>query len=215
MAAIIFANGVLNMSSQVTAEIEASDLILAADGGAKHCHSLGVKPYMIIGDFDSLDEDEIEMFRKQGTKIIRHPSRKDQTDLELALLYAIEMGEEEVLVLGALGKRWDQTLANLLLPASKNFDHIVIRLIDGQQEINLIRSGQELILKGHPGDTVSLIPLWGDASGITTSGLEYPLNNETLIFGSTRGISNVLGGEEAFVSLKQGLLVAVLIHIEP
>jgi thiamine pyrophosphokinase len=214
MTALIFANGVLNMSSRVREAIEASGLIIAADGGAKHCLSLGIIPHVIIGDFDSLEEEIIESFREQGARVVRHPARKDHTDLELAVLYAIETGAEEVLVLGALGKRWDQTLANLLMPAAEAFRAIVIRLIDGQQEINLVRSGQELALKGSPGDTVSLIPLWGDADGITTVGLEYPLDGETLVFGSTRGISNVLNGKQALVSLDRGLLVAVLIHAE-
>lgn len=214
MATLIFANGVLNRSAQIFTAIKSASLIIAADGGAKHCFALGISPQIVIGDFDSLDEAEIERLREQGAEILRHPARKDQTDLELALQHAIDLGEEEVLVLGALGKRWDQTLANLLLPASKAFANIVIRLLDGQQEVNLIRSRQELVVRGKPGDTVSLIPLWGDAEGVSTGGLEYPLDDETLVFGSTRGISNVLNGEKAVISLKRGLLAAVLIHLD-
>ena len=75
---------------------------------------------------------------------------------------------------GRLGARWDQTLANLLLPASEVFSGVHIRLLDGLQEVFLLRAGESAEVTGSPGDTVSLIPLGGDAQGVTTDGLEYP-----------------------------------------
>jgi thiamine pyrophosphokinase len=212
LSTVIFANGVFHESDRVREAVASASFIIAADGGSRHCFSMGVRPDAAIGDFDSLSPEELERLEALGTEVIRHPARKDYTDLELALQYAVGKGAQEVLVLAALGKRWDQTLANLLLPASNAFTGVVIRLLDGEQEVNLIRSGQELALHGRSGDTVSLIPLWGDAGGITTQGLEYPLDDEVLTFGSTRGISNVMTGETAQVHLKSGLLAAVLIH---
>jgi thiamine pyrophosphokinase len=214
LSTVIFANGVFHPSDRIREAVSHADRIIAADGGTRHCLEMGILPHVAVGDFDSLTPEDLALLQSQGVKLVRHPARKDFTDLELALQYAIEQGAQEIQVLAALGKRWDQTLANLLLPASQVFSQAVIRLLDGEQEVNLIRSGQELALHGHPGDTVSLIPLWGDATGITTRGLEYPLDNETLYFGSTRGISNVLVGETAQVLLGQGLLAAVLIHSE-
>jgi thiamine pyrophosphokinase len=210
--AVIFANGVLIDSPQIQAAIRSANLIVAANGGAHHCQALGVTPHVLVGDFDSLSPDQLTSYEQQGVQILRHPARKDFTDLELAVEYVQTAGAREVLVLGALGNRWDQTLANLLMPASQNFQGLVIRLLDGQQEINLVRSEQTLPLYGIPGDTVSLVPLWGDALRISTQGLEYPLHEETLQFGSTRGISNVLTAHQASVHLEQGLLVVVLIR---
>jgi thiamine pyrophosphokinase len=215
MRAIIFANGDLNHAHQIHSIEWNEYLIIAADGGARHCQALGLVPAFIIGDFDSLTLSEQAEFEKRGSKIIRYPERKDHTDLELAILHAVSSGANEILVLGALGKRWDQTLANLLMPASTSFSKIAIRMLDGDQEINLIRAGQKLDLNGNPGDTVSLIPLWGDALGIVTQGLEYPLDNETLKFGSTRGISNLLTQPTAFVEVGEGLLVCVVIRKDP
>jgi thiamine pyrophosphokinase len=80
------------------------------------------------------------------------------------------------------------------------------------QEIHYIPAGGALRLKGFPGDIVSLIPLAGDAKGITTSGLEYPLNRETLYVGSTRGVSNRLLDVEGSISLKEGILLCTIIH---
>jgi thiamine pyrophosphokinase len=209
---VIFANGILSDPQQSLAHIQPDDLLVAANGGAVHCLRLGLKPDIVIGDFDSLEQAELSRMETYGTELIRYPARKDYTDLELALTHARQLGASQVLILGALGNRWDQTLANLLLPASADFSTLDIRLVDGQQEIFLVKDGQKTVIQGKPGDILSLIPLYGDATGITTEGLEYALENGTLQFGSTRGISNVMLGDMAGISCKEGLLVGVLIH---
>ena len=106
--------------------------------------------------------------------------------------------------------RWDQTLANVSLAAA--FPELNIRLADGNQEITYIRAGETTNISGRPGDTLSLIPVGGEARGITTAKLEYPLDGESLPPGSTRGISNVLLAETAQISLQSGLLLCVIIH---
>jgi thiamine pyrophosphokinase len=212
LRAVIFANGVLNDPEAAKAMLQAGDVIIAADGGALHCRRLGLLPQVLIGDFDSLDAQELAGLQAAGSETIRHPARKDYTDLELALIYARDRGMDEILVMGALGARWDQTLANLLLPATQALASLRISLVDGPQEILLLRGGSHLEVRGRPGDLVSLIPLGGDASGVITRGLEYPLEDEMLPFGGTRGISNVLLGEKGDVSLRQGILLCVVIH---
>ena len=205
-------NGVANMDTPVSRFLHSGDLLIAADGGARHCQAFGVIPQVVIGDFDSLDRDSMTTLQDQGVKFVRYPVKKDYTDLELAIQYAVSQGASEIVVLGALGNRWDQTLANLLLPVLAEFTGVKITLIDGSQEIRLARSGQTLDLVGQPGDTVSLIPLGGDVNGITTRGLEYPLLGEALRFGSTRGISNVLLEAKATICVDEGVLLCVLIH---
>jgi thiamine pyrophosphokinase len=187
-------------------------LIIAADGGARHCRLLGLSPDILIGDFDSLTEDEVQQFSATGAQVIHHPIRKDYTDLELALRHAHSLGIQEVTVLAALGARWDQTLANLLLPAAPDLKDLTIRLLDGSQEVVLLRGAGQIQLVGKPGDTVSLIPLGEHARGVTTQGLEYPLSDEPLFFGATRGLSNVMLESQATVSLAEGLLLCVVNH---
>ena len=126
--------------------------------------------------------------------------------------HARSIGAVEILVLGALGARWDQTLANLLLIASERFRDVDIKLMDGEQEIILVREGIAHKITGKPGDIVSLIPLSDHVQGISTEGLEYPLHDEPLLFGATRGISNVLIDRSAMITLKQGALLCVIIH---
>lgn len=213
MRSVIIANGELNNHP----ELEAGDLLIAADGGARHCLRLGLHPQIVIGDFDSLDPGDLAELEQAGAEIVRHPPRKDATDLELALLVARERGATQVIVLGALGDRWDQTVANLLLPLSNRLAGLPVRLLDGPQELLLLRATDpaqpaEIEVRGQPGDIVSLIPLGGDAQGVRTEGLEYPLHGETLLFGATRGVSNVLLSAAATISLLSGILLAVIIH---
>jgi thiamine pyrophosphokinase len=212
MRVVIFANGDLHNPAQALASIRPDDFLVAADGGARHCRALGLTPAIAIGDFDSLPSDELVQLEADGVRVIRYPARKDFTDLELALQHAVALGAEEILVFGALGARWDHTLANLLISAAPGFERTCIRLLDDPQEILLLRAGETHILLGRPGDIVSLIPLGGNATGITTVGLEYPLTDGVLYFGTSRGVSNVLLGEQATVHLKTGLLLCVVIH---
>lgn len=212
MRAVIFANGILNDPGQALAALRAGDVLIAADGGARHCQSLGLNPAVVIGDFDSLAPDELARLEAGGAQLMRYPARKDFTDLELALQHAASLPTDEILVFGALGARWDQTLANLLLPAAPGLEGVHIRLLDGPQEIALLRAGERRTFHGQAGDTVSLVPLGGHATGITTTGLEYPLTDGALYFGATRGISNVMLGEQATVQLAEGLLLCTVIH---
>jgi thiamine pyrophosphokinase len=195
----------------VAALLRPDDRLIAADGGALHCRALGLRPEVVIGDFDSLTQADLAELEAAGSRLLRYPARKDETDLELALRWAVEQGATDILVLGALGGRWDQTLANLLLPAlfAPNGSAPRIRLVDGHQQIYLIRERGQI--DGGPGDIVSLIPIGGEARGVTTVGLEYPLLNGTLPFGATLGISNVLIGEAATVTIEEGVVVCVVI----
>ena len=205
--AIIFANGRLETPPEITD----GDLIIAADGGAINCLELGLLPSAVVGDMDSIDDATQRSLLESGCSLIRHPARKDYTDLELALDYAIEKGASKISIIAALGARWDQTLANLLLPASQKFIKQTICLVDGEQTIRIVRAGEPASISGKPGDTVSLIPVAGDAGGITTHGLEYPLEDGSLSFGGTRGISNVMQADRATVSLRRGILA--IVHI--
>ncbi len=213
MRAILFANGDLKSSPQ----LQDTDLIIAADGGAKHCMAFGVIPAYVVGDMDSLNPGDLETLGERGAQIIRYPRRKDFTDLELALQYLEKLQKDdglnidEIVIYGALGSRWDQTIANLLLAGSCTI--APIHLEDEFQEIHFVHSGEDLRILGSPGDTVSLIPLGASVDGIITHCLEYPLTDEHLLFGSTRGISNVLQTEQAEIKIEKGLLAVLVIHL--
>ena len=145
---IIFANGRMEDTPALVETIRPADLVIAANGGSYHCRALGITPSVIIGDFDSLSPEDIVSYQQAGVEIIQYPSQKNETDLELALQLALKRGVSEVLIIGALGARWDMTIANILLIAHPMFSGIKIRLLDGTQEFILLRGKERADLHG-------------------------------------------------------------------
>ncbi len=207
---IILANGQLSEPDVIRRHLADLDTgpVIAADGGSVHAEALGLALDAVIGDMDSIPGSLREKLEAQGTTFNQSPSHKDETDLELALLYAIDQGAQSIVILGALGGRLDMSIANIMLLTHPRLITVHIELWVGNQTVWLIRPpGQELT--GEPGDTLSLIPLGGDAQGVSTHRLAYPLVDETLVFGPARGVSNVFEGHTARVDLRKGLLLAV------
>jgi len=207
MKHIIIANGELIDPERSLTLIRQADWIIAADGGAEHCRKLGVLPHCIVGDLDSVRPKTRRDFERQGTLFEIHPAQKDATDLELALRVALREGAQQVIILAALGGRWDQTLANVLLLTHPDFAALDVCLVSGSDIFYLVR--EQLTLVGKIGDGLSLLPLKGDAEGVTLTGLEYPLTEATLRFGHTTGVSNVFVTPEATITVKQGMILAI------
>ena len=132
MRAIIIANGQIHEGDFYRSLVVPTDLVICADGGASNALALGLQPQVVIGDLDSLDSNLQAQLEADGCQVLAHPARKDETDLELALHYAIEHGVDEILILGALGGRIDQTLANVLLLASPGLRSVRAKILDGK-----------------------------------------------------------------------------------
>ena len=210
MRAVIFVNGEPPTPQETQALIRPDDLIIAADGGARHVLAAGLTPQVIIGDLDSITADDLAQAEAAGAQVIRFTPRKDETDLELALKYAAREGATEIVVLAALGGRLDQTIANLLLLTLPTLAGVDARVVGREEEAFVIR--RRTVIAGEPGDIVSLIPLAGDAAGVVTEGLEWPLREDTLRFGRARGVSNTMTAREATVSLRRGMLLCIVRH---
>ena len=205
--AIIFANGDLPHLDMARALLHDDDLIIAADGGTSHALALGRTPDAVIGDLDSIDSEIRQKMQEQEVEIIQSPRNKNETDLELALNHAITFNPSQVIIIGALGKRIDQTLANICLLADPRLAGIDLRLDDGGEQVLLCRD--QIEVHGRSGDIVSLIPWQGDAGGVTTGGLKWPLNAEILYSNKTRGISNEMTAKTAVIKIQSGLLLVV------
>ena len=204
---IIFANGTLPDPNSARRLIRPDDFILAADGGSRHARTLSLLPSIVIGDLDSISEEERRKRKEEGTELIEYSRDKNETDLELALNYAVEKGFREIVIVAALGDRLDQTLGNLALLANIQLATLNIRLDDGLESASFCRDQAEV--RGRRGDLVSLIPWGGDARGVRTEGLRWPLSNETLRAHQTRGISNEMLGDIAHIQIESGLLLIV------
>jgi thiamine pyrophosphokinase len=185
-------------------------LIVAADGGARWLQAVGVRPHLLIGDLDSVEADLVARLAAEGVTIERHPVDKDASDAELALDRALASGADEVVVLGALGgERLDHELANLLLLADPSRRMRALRLVRGGTVVRALHGSQRLSLLGDIGDLVSLLPIGGDADGVRTEGLHFPLGGERLRLGPSQGLSNVVVDQPASVSLERGTLLVV------
>ncbi len=212
--ALIFVNGEQIQIEAVRGMFLPNDLLVAADGGLKHLRRLGLEPHLVIGDLDSISDEEIEQLKTARVRIEQYPVHKDETDLELAIAAVLREGCTSILILGALGGRLDMTLANIFLLGLPELAEVDVRLEDGIEEVFLIRAGSTMAEEGFPihgqaGDRLSLLPLGGPAHGVRTRGLAYPLRDESLYPERTRGISNVMEGESAGVSLRSGQLIAI------
>jgi thiamine pyrophosphokinase len=188
------------------------DRVIAADFGAHHARAWGWPVHLLVGDLDSLAEEEAVALRAAGVPVITAPRAKDETDLELALAHALDAGTEEIIICAALGGRTDHLLANVLLLARPELAGVKAVIADGPATVRLLwggAGGAHLELEGKAGDLLSLLPIGGDAAGVTTRGLAYPLRDETLFLGRARGVSNVFETATAHVWLRLGLLLVV------
>jgi thiamine pyrophosphokinase len=196
--------------------LEGAALLVAADGGAAAALALGRAPHVVVGDLDSLEPAARAALVAAGCDLEPHPQQKDETDLELALLAAVQRGATAIDVLGALGgPRLDHALANVLALTLPWLGERPVRLLDPHHEVRLLRGPGTLRLDGVAGDLISLLPLTATADGIETAGLRYPLRDETLLLGRTRGVSNELTRPPASVRLRAGLLLVVRHHTRP
>jgi thiamine pyrophosphokinase len=181
--------------------------VVAADEGLDSALAAGLHVDVAVGDFDSVSVAALEAADAAGTRVVRHPQAKEATDLELALDEAAALVPRRILVLGVDGGRLDHVLAGLLLLGAERYARFEIDALLGPATAHIVRG--ERLLVGEPGELVSLLALHGLAEGVSTEGLAYPLCDETLLPGSSRGVSNLFVAGEAAVTISRGVLVAV------
>lgn len=203
--AIIFSNGNLSDLSLAKKIIKKTDFLIAADGGTKHILELGLIPNVVIGDMDSIDAKLLGKY-----KSIKYPTKKDKTDFELAIDYCLKNKFEEIIIFGILGDRIDHMLANIFFITKTQTENQSIKIIifDGNKEIFVVN--KEITIHGKISDEISIIPVSEKLEGVNTEGLYYRLIDETLEFGTTRGISNVMVKKTVKITVSSG--VAVIEH---
>jgi thiamine pyrophosphokinase len=218
--AVILADGEVGSRAAIDAAwpgwLAADPYVVAADGGARHAAPLSLRIDRWVGDGDSLDDVGIAALEVGGVPVELAPIDKDESDTELAIVAALTRRPAAVTILGALGgPRLDHALANLALLGMPALREIDVRLVAVDARVRLLEapgsdgSARRLDLAGRVDDLVSLLPVGGDALGVTTIGLAYPLDDETLLVGRTRGLSNRRTVETATVLLRAGRLLVV------
>ncbi len=192
--------------------VRAGAILIAADSGGQTALEWGLQPTWLVGDMDSIDPASLKILTATpGLNVRQSPVEKDETDLELALYLALDLGARDITILGGLGGRLDHTLGNLYLLASPRLAEsgVKVRFLAEHEEVLLLRGGETNELPGQVGDLLSLVPLTAAATGIHTAGLYYPLRGEALYLGPSRGISNLFTAPVARVTFAEGLILAV------
>ncbi|MDR2459950.1 MAG: thiamine diphosphokinase [Deltaproteobacteria bacterium] len=216
----IFLNGNLSLPQDFPKEPGEGNLVIAADGGLVHTHSIGWVPDIILGDLDSAPLELVERYKDSSIAILTYPKAKDKTDFQLAMELALECLTPFGLidVLAAFGGRWDMTFSNLFVPVADNLSSTrakspLIQFSEGETTIYLMIGPQSLKISPKSANyVVSLMPISPKAEGISLLGdFQYPLKDSTLLLGQTLGISNQLKGDSGTVILKKGLM-AVFLH---
>ncbi len=205
MHALVVAGG--DAPAPIEAALATAPLVVAADSGVGHALALGLRVDLVIGDLVSADPADVERAVASGARVDRHPADKDATDLELALDAARALGATDVTVLGVGGGRLDHLLANLLLLTHAAYADLTIDALVDDTRITVVRTSREL--PGPVGATVTLLPIGGPATGVTTTGLRWTLTDAELTPASTRGVSNEIVTSPATVRVRAGVLLAV------
>jgi len=205
MKCVIIANGDLEYTSDIIKIIKNAQMIISSDGGARHLRMLNISPHVMIGDFDSINQEDLSFFKKKEIKILNFPLKKDHTDTELCVSYALEKKASDITLLGVTGSRLDHTLANIFLLKKLAKHNIEARIINKHNEIFIVTNFIEL--KGKPKELLSIIPVTQKVTGITLTGLEYPLKNASMQMGDSLGISNVFKKSMVSISIKSGVLI--------
>lgn len=179
-----------------------NDMVIAADGGYNHLKKAGIKPDIIIGDFDSLQE------KPTGDNVVSFPVMKDDTDTMLAIKAGLEKGFKSFVIYGGMGGRLDHTLANV-----QALSYIANRggrgyLLSENENITVIKNSNLKFDKSSRG-YISVFSVGGIATGVYLDGLMYPLNNATVTTDFPIGVSNKFTGKEATVTVKDGMLAVM------
>lgn len=187
--------------------VNKSDYIICADGGAKYFNEIQKLPNLLIGDFDSIDSKQFTHLKANNVEIITYPQDKDFTDSEIAIRHAIKLNPKHINIIGGTGGRFDHHIVNVHLLKLIDDNNIFGKLIDDNNEIYLIQN--EINLEKGSFNKISLIPISDKVTGVKTQGLLYPLNNKTLYFGESIGVSNEFTENTIKVNIDKGILLIV------
>ncbi len=216
--AVVVADGDVDVAllAELARAIDPPPLLVAADGGAARVLAAGMTPDIVVGDFDSLAGPDRARLEELGVELRVADRDKDESDMELCLLTALGAGVDRITILGALGVvRPEHSVANLLLLADPRLDEIDVTIAGRGSRICRIGTAGgpgEADIEGEAGDFVSLFALGGSVEGVNTVGLRFPLTDETLRLGPSRGLSNELIETAARVTSRRGCLLVIHTH---
>jgi thiamine pyrophosphokinase len=207
VAVVVGGGGSPAVSVADLGDLGTDPLVVAADSGLQHARALGLRVDLVVGDMDSVDAVELASATRAGVAVERHPAAKDATDLDLALDRAVDAGPGRLVVVTGAGDRFDHALGVVTSLTAPGRPAIPVEAFIGGAHLWVVRDEARLV--GRPGAFVSLVPMHGPARGVRTTGLAYPLDDEDLEPGTTRGISNEWVWPTATVTVREGVVLAI------
>lgn len=186
------------------------DYYIAVDNGLAYMERLGLLPDVIVGDFDTAKDELVKRYQKLANiTVIDLIPEKDETDMESAIDYTSRMKYNKVVLLAAMGGRFDHTLANLHMLYRLLKHGIEGRMVDECNCIYLIQASHTLKKDELYGRYISLLPFTSEVNNITLEGFKYPLVNDCLRAGNSIGISNEAVEKECKITFKEGVLIVI------
>jgi thiamine pyrophosphokinase len=185
-----------------------SNFIICANGGYQNAIDAGIVPDLIVGDLDSVDPEKIEAAKDAGITLRVFPTKKNESDLELALEEALKMNPEVIHIAGAMGKRFDHTLFNIMLLFRYRNSGFPLTIMGNEEEIFI--ASRKTTLHNRENHVVSLVPFTAEVTGVKLEGFLYPLHRETLYMGSTRGLSNQVTKSLSTIEYDEGILLVII-----
>ena len=195
--------------------VQQCSLVVAADSGWTHARSVGVTPHVLVGDFDSISAEDLANARSLNIKLFEHPSNKDFTDAELAIDIVCNSTSTTLLFVSGGGDRLDHITSILHVLTDTKLASLKVCAIIGDTRVDFVTAKHQLTATCEFGDIVSLLPIGGPTSGVSTQGLRWSLDNEKLLATSSRGISNVAIESYFSVSITDGALAVIRPHYFP
>lgn len=185
--------------------IQEDDFIIAADRGYARCQQMGVKPHLLLGDFDSY-EGKVD----GDIPVLEYPVEKDDTDTMLAIKTALEKGYDDLLLLGMTGGRLDHSIANIQSVVYAAVHGAKAAMAEEDLYITALCGGQEAVIPNREGFTLSVFAHSDKCSGVCLRDLYYPLEDGELVNSFPLGVSNhFLPGKDAKISLKEGIALII------
>ncbi|WP_282171662.1 thiamine diphosphokinase [Cytobacillus firmus] len=207
----ILAGGPNDLLPDLRSFSNTADIWVGVDRGVLTLIQSGIQPEMAFGDFDSVSDEELLLIEENVKELNRFKPEKDETDMELALNWALGQKPEKVRLFGATGGRLDHLFANiqLLIKPALAEDFVPVEIIDKSNKINIKTPGKYSIQQHSNFKYISFVPVTMEIKGLTLRNFKYPLTDRTVPAGSTLCISNELIDDCGTFSFTEGILMVV------
>ncbi|MGN0144541.1 MAG: thiamine diphosphokinase [Clostridium sp.] len=207
MKTVIVTGGNRPSKELLSTYIEDADLIIGSDKGSEYLYDYGVKPQIILGDFDSINEEKLKKIEEEDIEVIKFPPEKDYTDTEIAIMEAMKRGSSLIYLLGGIGTRMDHTLGNIGLLLTTKIKGSKLIIVDDHNKMYL--ADNDMKLCGEYGETISFHALSDVVKGFEIKGAKYNLDSYDMHLLDPRAVCNEFIDTPIHIRFTEGELLII------